>query len=180
MPVGSPAASVSTTPPGTASSSATASAAELTHSEWPSWARSATLTPGATASSAWRVGFSLPQLVAPATAAQPAARRQLGGGDALERLGQRAAAEQPQLAARERPAREVHVRVDEARHDAAAAEVDAARASRGVGGVVEHRGDPLALDHQRRRERARRVQGAHARRPSGRYGAPPCPAPRSA
>src|SRR4051794_33223842 len=59
-PVGSPASSVSTTPPGTRRSPpAAARAAELAHSEWPSWARSAMRTPGATASSAWRVGFSL-------------------------------------------------------------------------------------------------------------------------
>src|SRR3954449_4946182 len=59
MPVGSPATSVSTTPPGTATSPATSGAADLSHSEWPSWGRSAIRTPGATASSAWRVGFSL-------------------------------------------------------------------------------------------------------------------------
>ena len=159
MPVGSPAGSRSTTPPGTSSRSVTASAAELTHSEWPSCARSAIFTPGAIASSAWRVGFSLHS-----SSRQPRPRSQppglhLGRGHALERLGERGAAEQPQLAPAERPAREVHVRVDEARHDAAA-DLDPRHAR---GWLVEHRGDPAALhDDDRGGERALRVQRAHA------------------
>jgi hypothetical protein len=120
------------------------------------------LTPGAIASSAWRVGFSLHSSSRqPRPRSQPPSRH-LGAGDAIERLGERAAAEQPQLAPRERPAREVHVRVDEAGHDAGAVEVDAPRAGRRVGRVVEHRGDPLALDDDRRGERALRVQRPHA------------------
>src|SRR4051812_32495333 len=76
MPVGSPASSVSTTPPGTARSPpATPSAAELIHSEWPSWARSAIFTPGAIASSAWRVGLS-----AHSSSRQPRPRSQPPGG----------------------------------------------------------------------------------------------------
>ena len=103
-----------------------------------------------------------PQLVAPAAPAQPAARLHLGRGHALERLGERGAAEQPQLPPAERPAREVHVRVDQARHDARAADVDPPRARRRVGDVVEHGGDPVALDHDRGGERALRIQRAHA------------------
>src|SRR3954452_23112473 len=75
IPVGSPPGSFSTTPPGTASSSATSSAAELTHSEWPSCARSAIFTPGAIASSAWRVGLS-----AHSSSRQPRPRSQPPGG----------------------------------------------------------------------------------------------------
>ena len=104
--------------------SVVSSAAELSHSECPSCARSAIFAPGAIASSAWRVGFSLHS-----SSRQPRPRSQppglhLGRGHALERLGERGAAEQPQLPPAERPAREVHVRVDQARHDARAADVD--------------------------------------------------------
>src|SRR4051812_864675 len=90
MPVGSPAGSRSTTPPGTSSRSVISSAAELTQSEWPSCARSAILAPGAIASSAWRVGFSLhsssrqprPRSQPPGSAAAAATRSSASASEA--------------------------------------------------------------------------------------------------
>jgi hypothetical protein len=100
-----------------------------------------------------------PQLVAPAAAADPAARRSRGG-DVRDGLGERARVEQRELAPRERPGGEVHVRVGEARERAAAREVEAVGAARRVARVVEHGGDPVAVDQQRRRSRPRRIHRA--------------------
>jgi hypothetical protein len=108
-------------------------------------------------------GLLAPELVAPAAAAQPRAARDAPGRlpHALERLGQRPAAEEAQLPAGERPAREVHVRVHQARDHAAAGEVDAPGAGRCVRGVVEDGGDPLARQRQRGPARALGIERAH-------------------
>jgi hypothetical protein len=105
-----------------------------------------------------------PQLIPPATAAQPAPARDAAGRlpHALERLPQRPAAEQAQLATSERPAREVHVRVDRARHHACAGEVDAPGAGRRVRRVVEDVRDPLTREHEGGAPRALGVERAHA------------------
>ena len=80
---------------------------------------------------AGRLALRLPVAAAPAVAAQPA----VAGGarrrpDPLERLGERGAAVELDLVLRERPRREMDVRVVEAGQDDAAAEVDRPRARR--------------------------------------------------
>ena len=106
----------------------------------------------------------------PAVAADPAAASGMRA-NALERLGEARDTLQPHLALRERPGREVDVRVGEAGKDAAAAEIDDVRA--GEDGLV--RADPSrdvrARDRERPRGRQRRIHGAddavlqdHARR----------------
>ena len=75
-----------------------------------------------------RLDPGCPVAVAPAVAAQPASGRDLGLAHAGERLLDRRAAVQLHLALRERPGREVDVRVGEGGEDAAAAEVHDLRA----------------------------------------------------
>ena len=79
---------------------------------------------------------------------------------ACDGLAERARVEQRELATRERPRGEVHVRVGEARQRAAAREVEALRAARRVGGVVEHGGDAVAVEQERRGGGPRRVHRA--------------------
>jgi hypothetical protein len=95
-----------------------------------------------------------PAGVAPAEPAQPAARRQRGQrfGHARHSLGARLHAFEPYLPQPERPGREVDVRVVEARHHAAAAQVDAPRAGRRL-----HR-DPAVPDGEPRHQRRRGVE----------------------
>jgi hypothetical protein len=94
-----------------------------------------------------------PVAAPPAEAAQPAPLRCLAhrGGNPGERLVERLGSFEPHLALRQRPRREVDVRVREARQDAAPAEVDAlgARERRLVGADTAR--DPVAGDRQRRR-----------------------------
>ena len=117
--------------------------------------------------------------VAPALAAQPAPgwRR---GAHPVERLGERRAVVQLDVALRQRPGREVDVRVGEAGQDAATAEVDRLRARQR--GLVhpDAAGDPLARDPERGDGRQRRVERAD--RPVAEdHGAEPSPAgPRQA
>ncbi len=81
-----------------------------------------------TASSASFVGCSCPVGGAPAVAADPAAAgRGRGARRARAPRAERVDALEPHLALRERPGREVDVRVGEAGKDAAAAEIDAHR-----------------------------------------------------
>ena len=88
-----------------------------------------------------------PVRVAPAEAAEDAARR-VGASHPAERLVERRRALEPHLSQRERPAREMDVRVREAGQYAAAAEVDdvGARQRRLV--RADAAGDPLAGDRQ--------------------------------
>ncbi len=109
-----------------------------------------------------RIAAVGPVAAAPTVTAQRASRRQrcVRSAHALERFRERAAAVESHLVLRDRPRREVHVRVGEARNDAAAAEVDRLR-------TREHRlvdadasRDPVAGDGERGRERQRRVERA--------------------
>ena len=104
------------------------------------------------------LGAGIPVTVAPAVAAQPAARRGLCLADARERFVERGAAVELHLALRQRPGRKVDVRVGEAGEDAAAAEVDdlRARARRLVDAHAA--GDVRARDRERA---ARRERGIH-------------------
>jgi hypothetical protein len=92
--------------------------------------------------------------------AQPATGRHLArrGRDPLERLVQRLRPFQAHLSLRERPRREVDVRVVESGQHAAAVEVDALR--RGERGLVhaDSAGDPVARDRERPRRRQRRLE----------------------
>ena len=102
-----------------------------------------------------RLGRRRPVAGAPARAAEPASRlgcaRRLG--DTLQRLVERGGVLQPDLPLRERPGREVDVRVGEAGQDAAAAEVDALRArERRLVGADAAR-DAVARNGQRADER---------------------------
>ena len=54
------------------------------------------------------------------------------------------------------------MRVDQAGEDAAAGEVDAPRARRRLGGIVEDGRDPLPREHEGAGERALGVERAHA------------------
>ena len=107
-----------------------------------------------------RLDPRLPVAVAPAVAAQPAPRRDLGLAHAGERLLDRRAAVQLHLALRERPGREVDVRVREGGEDAAAAEVDDVRA--GERGLVDADAarDVRAGDRERPSGRQRRIERA--------------------
>ena len=110
-----------------------------------------------------------PLAVPPAEPAQPPALGHLADrrGDARERVVQRLRALEPHLALRQRPAREVHVGVREARQDAPPAEVDSLGA--GQRGLVrpDAAGDPVARDCERRRPGKRRDRGCGRRRSRG-------------
>ncbi len=107
-----------------------------------------------------RLDSRLPVAVPPAVAAQPAPGRDLGLAHARERLVDRRAAVQLHLALRERPGREVDVRVGEGGEDAAAAEVDDVRA--GERGLVDADAarDVRAGDRERPSGRQRRIERA--------------------
>ncbi len=90
---------------------------------------------------------------------------------ALERLGERLHALEPHVAPRERPGREVDVRVREPGHDAASAEVDHLRSRERDLVHADAARNPVARDRERARDGQRGVQGAdeavfqdHARR----------------
>ena len=110
-----------------------------------------------------------PLAVSPAEPAQPPAPGHLADrrGHARERVVQRLRALEPHLALRQRPAREVHVRVREARQDAPPAEVDPVRA--GQRGLVrpDPAGDPVARDCERRRPAGATGRGCGRRRSRG-------------
>ena len=131
-----------------------------------------------------RLGAGIPVAVAPAVAAQPAAGGDLGLADAGERLVERRAAVELHLALRERPGREVHVRVGESGQDAAAAEVDDVRARERRLVHAHAAGDVRAGDRQRPRSGERgihRPDGAvledHRREPSHRNRTEPFQSP---
>ena len=102
----------------------------------------------------------LPVAAPPAVAAQPAPVGPRRAAGAVERLGERRAAVELDLALRERPRREVHVRVGEPGNDDAAAQVDHLR--RGERRLVhaDAAGDPVAGDRERALRRHRRVERA--------------------
>ena len=100
----------------------------------------------------------IPVAVAPAVAAQPPSRRDLGLADARERLVERRAAVEFHLALRERPGREVDVRVGEAGEDAAAAEVDDVRARQRRLVHAHAAGDVRARERDGATRRKRRVE----------------------
>ena len=123
-----------------------------------------------TASSACRVGSTAESSRRRASrAAQPASR--LGARPRprtrVERLLERCASLEPHLPLGERPRREVHVRVVEAGHDAAAAEVDASRGCERRLVDADAAGDAVARDRERPRHRQRRVERADRRRSRG-------------
>ena len=113
-----------------------------------------------TASSASFVGGVGPLGVAPAEAAEDAARR-VGASHAVERLVERRHALEAHLSQRERPAREVDVRVREAGQDAAAAEVDDVGARQGRLVRADAARHPLAGDGQRALDGHARVHRAN-------------------
>ena len=91
--------------------------------------------------------------------------------DALERLLERRTAFEPHVVLRQRPGREVDVRVGEAGQHATAAEVDDVRARQGGLVGADASRDPIACDRERAYGRQRRVHRAndavledHARR----------------
>ena len=105
-------------------------------------------------------GLDVPLGRAPAGAANPAS---LSGmrPDALERLRERRHALEPHVALRERPGREVDVRVREPRDDAAPAEVDdVGRRQRGLVDA-DAAGDARSRDRERARDGQRLVHRAH-------------------
>jgi hypothetical protein len=81
-----------------------------------------------------------------------------GSGDALERFVEGRRVLEADVALRDRPGREMHVRVVESRQDAAAAEVDAV--GRGEGSLVraDAAGDPVAGDGHGPRDGQSRVE----------------------
>ncbi len=105
-----------------------------------------------------------PAVRAPARAEHPAvgARGGVGrGGQHLRVRPRRREVEPPE---RERPLEEVHVGVREARHDAAAAQIDAlVRDERAIAlAHVDAPSDAVARDRDRARERKPGIAGAHA------------------
>ena len=103
-----------------------------------------------------------PLAVPPAEPAQPPALGHLADRrcHTRERVVERLGALEPHLALCQRPAREVHVGVGEARQDAPPAEVDPLRAREG--GLVrpDAAGDPVARDRERRGPRQRGIERA--------------------
>ena len=152
MPVGSPSASRSTTPPGVSRSPpASASAARVQPQRVAVVRAQRDRDVGRDRVERRRRGRSP---AGHSSSRQPRPRIQppadgAGARDPRHRLGERARVEQGELAPGERPGREVHVRVGEAGQHAAAREVDALGAARRVGGVVEHGGDAVAGEQQR-------------------------------
>ena len=107
-----------------------------------------------------RLALRLPVAASPAVAAQPAARLKLDTADPFERLFEARAPVERDLGLRERPGREVNVRVGEAGHDDTAAEVEhVGRRERRLVHADAAR-DELARDRERPLGRNLRVERA--------------------
>ena len=134
---------------------------------WWSCAQSSTGRSPQAASSASRCGAGSPagQRAArqPAPISQPSAPAG-GAGRGRQHLGVRARPGEIEPPERERPLQEVHVRVGEARHDAAPVEVDALVGDERAIALahVDAAADAVARDGERARQGERRVAGAHA------------------
>ena len=143
------------------------SAAEESQAVWWSCAQSSTGRSPQAASSASRCGSGSPagqrSARQPAPITQPSARGAAAAAAASTSACERVARE-VEPAERQRPLEEVHVRVGEAGHDAAAAEVDAlVRDERAIAlAHVDAASDAVARDRDRARERKPGIARAHA------------------